>query len=93
MPLPTPISSSRAITRALASSTDRPSRKPELTITPSSTNGAFTTSNAFGSASRGITTGRIGRPYLVANSWSRSSWPGQPKIAPVPYSISTKLAA
>lgn len=24
---------------------------------------------------------RIGSPYLVANSWSRSSWAGLPKIA------------
>ncbi len=60
---------------------------------PSSTKGASATLKLLASASLGITTGRIGRPYLVANSWSRSSWPGQPKMAPVPYSIITKLAA
>ena len=32
----------------------------------------------------GITTGRIGRPYLVANSKSRSSCAGTAMIAPVP---------
>ena len=81
------------MTLILASSTVRPLRKSELMITPSSTNGSAATLKLFASASSGITTGMIGRPYLVANSWSRSSWPGQPKIAPVPYSISTKLAA
>ena len=79
------------MTLALASSTARPSREPEFTITPSSTNGAACTSTFEPSA--GATTCRIGRPYLVANSWSRSSCAGQPKMAPVPYSISTKFAA
>jgi hypothetical protein len=32
----------------------------------------------------GITTGRIGRPYFVANSWSRSSCAGTAMMAPVP---------
>ena len=38
------------------------------------------------------TTRMIGSAYLVENSKSRWSWPGTPMTAPVPYSISTKLA-
>ena len=37
-------------------------------------------------------TTRIGRSYLRANSKSRWSWAGTAMTAPVPYSISTKLA-
>ena len=37
-------------------------------------------------------TRRIGREYSVAKAKSRSSWAGTDMIAPVPYSISTKLA-
>ena len=37
-----------------------------------------------------ITT-RMGKPYFFANSKSRWSWAGTDMIAPVPYSISTKL--
>ncbi len=44
------------------------------------------------SVSTGATTGMIGRSYFLAKSKSRWSCAGQPKIAPVPYSISTKLA-
>ena len=47
----------------------RPSRNSELMITPSSTIGRLGDAENFAaSASVGITTGRIGRPYLVANS-------------------------
>ena len=40
----------------------------------------------------GATTTGMGRLYLVANSKSRWSPQGQPKMAPVPYSMRTKLA-
>lgn len=40
----------------------------------------------------GIITVFIGRPYLIANSKSLWSWAGTLIIAPVPYSINTKLA-
>ena len=70
-----------------------PSRKPELKIRARPDIGLDRRSrNAPRSSPGGSTTGTTFRPYLRAKSRSRWSWPGQPKIAPVPYSISTKLA-
>jgi len=40
----------------------------------------------------GSTTAGVARPYFRAKSRSRWSPAGQPKMAPVPYSIRTKFA-
>ena len=50
------------------------------------------TTNVFGSTSGGHTTGVLPSPYLLTKSRSRWSCAGQPKIAPVPYSIRMKFA-
>ncbi len=48
--------------------------------------------NVFGSWPSGQTTGVLPSLYLLTKSRSRWSCAGQPKMAPVPYSISTKFA-
>ena len=68
---------------ALAASTSIPSRTRELTSTPSPLS-ASAPIGVPASSADAATTRRIGRPYLLANSWSRWSCAGTPKIAPVP---------
>jgi hypothetical protein len=74
----------------LPSATLIPSNSPEFTSTqPSlSVNAASSGTSASLAASR-ATTRTMGSWNCVANSKSRSSWPGTAMIAPVPYSMST----
>ena len=92
MPWPALSFSNSSITRRLAAATPSPSRKPELYATPSSVCATSPTLKVAASAPCGSTTGVTESPYLRAKSRSRWSCAGQPKMAPVPYSISTKFA-
>ena len=75
---------------AFARAESRPVNSPESTSTPGSLQAPASRSTAAPSA--GVTAKRTGRPWRRANSQSRRSWAGTDMTAPVPYSISTKLA-
>jgi hypothetical protein len=77
MRLPAPLSTSQSSVRAAAALLDKPSRKAELTIAPSS-------SHACSSMLPPLSTSTMGRPNLRAKLQSRWSWPGTAMIAPVP---------
>ena len=75
---------------AFARAESRPVNSPASTSTPGSLQAPASRSTAAPSA--GATARRTGRPWRRANSQSRWSWAGTDMTAPVPYSISTKLA-
>ena len=75
-----------------AVSVSMPSRKPEWMMAPGPVYDSAPTVNDAASSPGGSTTAGVARPYLRAKSRSRWSPAGQPKMAPVPYSMSTKLA-
>ena len=79
---PLPFSSSQAYILFLASSTDRPFRKSELTSVPVATSVKASLSRSLGTVP--LTTSMMGRPNFLANSQSRVSWAGTAMMAPVP---------
>ena len=80
--IPIFISSSQAYILFLASSTDRPFRKSELTSVPVATSVKASLSRSLGTVP--LTTSMMGRPNFLANSQSRVSWAGTAMMAPVP---------
>jgi hypothetical protein len=76
---PFPFSASQAVIFFFASSTERLSSMPELTITPVSQS-VKASSFTFPP----LTTSTMGRPNFLANSQSRVSCAGTAMIAPVP---------
>ena len=77
---------------SLAFSILKPLRKFEFIIVPSPIYASFLINIFCSSTFAGQTTGKTGRPYLLAKSKSLWSCAGQPNIAPVPYEDNTKLA-
>ena len=76
---------------SLAAALAMPVNWPESTRTPSSSYAAVRLS-ALSSCPGGWITTWMGKSYFWANSKSRWSWAGTAITAPVPYSMSTKLA-
>ncbi len=92
VPSPMPRAFASAVIFARASSDGSPSQGPEFTMIPSFETASVSAATSGIPPSTGLTTTRIGRSYLRANSKSRSSCAGTAITAPVPYSPRTKLA-
>ena len=84
VPSPMPRALAAAIIRCCASSVRSPLYSPESMLIPYSDIGSGGSGGSPVPPGSDATTRRIGRPYLVANSKSRSSCAGTAMMAPVP---------